>query len=52
MIDLGAEEKAARKKDKISNFDLKSIIGIVAQQQYGCLGIRFILRAILRYMKT
>ena len=28
MMDLVAEEKAARKKEKISNFDLKSIIGI------------------------
>ena len=27
MMDLVAEEKAARKKEKISNFDLKSIIG-------------------------
>ena len=28
MMDLVTEEKAARKKEKISNFDLKSIIGI------------------------
>ena len=28
MMDLVSEEKAARKKEKISNFDLKSIIGI------------------------
>ena len=27
MMELVAEEKAARKKEKISNFDLKSIIG-------------------------
>ena len=27
MMQLVAEEKAARKKEKISNFDLKSIIG-------------------------
>ena len=39
MMDLVAEEKAARKKEKISNFDLKSIIGVVAQQQYRCLGM-------------
>ena len=33
MMNLVAEEKAARKKEKISNFDLKSIIGIIKQQQ-------------------
>ena len=27
MMELVAEEKDARKKEKISNFDLKSIIG-------------------------
>ena len=38
MMDLVAEEKAARKKEKISNFDLKSIIGIIAKQQHTELG--------------
>ena len=33
MMNLVDEEKAARKKEKISNFDLKSIIGIIKQQQ-------------------
>ena len=30
MMDLVTDEKAARKKEKISNFDLKSIIGNVS----------------------
>ena len=35
MMQLVAEEKAARKKEKISNFDLKSIIGMYLYKLYG-----------------
>ena len=49
MMNLVAEEKAARKKEKISNFDLKSIIGMIKQQQMD--GASEIYSDVLRYIE-